>query len=274
MVANPKPPAWANRLWRALREGDFTAPLRWKRAARVAVIPPVDPFHVTMSDDDLDRMFGLMAAAHEQTFLVPTRHLARARTYLAEDRREKWAYHGGHMCEDGDNAQDFIAFGEQVLPHVWIGAQVDNQVSVAHELPVLCDVRCAHRFALVDPFVGPVDLSIWLYSGFLHAPHPDVVDWVICAGDVGTFSRMASPFSLDLARALRDQCARAEKPFFLTKLGRRPVGEWGKGKLPQCNERPGRSGEWILRSRDGLDPKEWPKDLRVQEIPATMPQKR
>ena len=43
------------------------------------------------------------------------------------------------------------------------------------------------------------------------------VDWVICGGESGRYARPMHP---DWARALRDQCAAAEVPFFFKQHGR------------------------------------------------------
>ena len=60
------------------------------------------------------------------------------------------------------------------------------------------------------------------------------------------------PFDLSWARELRDHCRETGVAFFLKQLGRRPVSEGEELKLRDTH-----GGDWT----------EWPKDLRVREMP-------
>jgi len=77
------------------------------------------------------------------------------------------------------------------------------------------------------------------------------ISWVIVGGESGRRD-FVRPFDLSWARELRDHCREKGVAFFLKQLGRRPVLE---GEEPK------------LRDSHGGDWSEWPKDLRVREMP-------
>ncbi len=64
--------------------------------------------------------------------------------------------------------------------------------------------------------------------------------------------RGAREFDIAWARALRDECRRAKVPYFLKQLGSAPVEDGRPVKLDDSH-----GGDWD----------EWPKDLRVREMP-------
>lgn len=92
-------------------------------------------------------------------------------------------------------------------PQVWLGVSVENQRHV-FRASALAVTPARHRFVSVEPMLGPV------VFGSLAGIH-----WVICGGESGPGARPMAP---DWARALRDECAAADVPFFLKQLGGHP----------------------------------------------------
>lgn len=77
------------------------------------------------------------------------------------------------------------------------------------------------------------------------------IDWLIAGGESGRMDAVRA-FDLGWARELRECCAQENVAFFLKQLGRRPVEN---GQPLKLNDSHG--GDWH----------EWPKDLRVREVP-------
>ncbi|WP_338287145.1 DUF5131 family protein [Luteolibacter sp. LG18] len=108
---------------------------------------------------------------------------------------------------------------------------------MAVHVKYLREIPAKIRGLSVEPLWGPVELDL---RG---------IDWVIVGGESGPY---AKEFHLEWARALRDQCRREGKAFFLKQLGRRPVD--GGSSLS-------------LKDPHGGDWSEWPEDLRIREMP-------
>lgn len=121
---------------------------------------------------------------------------------------------------------------------VWIGTSVGIQAAARLRIPYLLDVPAPLRFLSCEPLVEQVTLAPWLATGGLH--------WVICGGYSGSQHR---PMDLAWARALRDECAAFEVPFFLKQLGTVYAKQHG------------------LRHWKGEDIREFPHDMRVQQFP-------
>ncbi len=88
-----------------------------------------------------------------------------------------------------------------------MGTSVESQ-DVIGRVADLLHCPAAVRFLSVEPLIGAVDLSQHLGTGGLH--------WVIVGGESGPGHR---PMDLDWARAVRDDCARANVPFFYKQEG-------------------------------------------------------
>lgn len=139
------------------------------------------------------------------------------------------------------------------LRNVWLGVSVEDQKRADLRLPALVDTPAAVRFLSCEPLLGPVDLTAWMpeghaswrcqgpdcrrfYSGPLRQHCPDCgreghwtgshtgngrpngqpISWVIVGGESGRAARPMSPY---WAAALRDQCVKAEVPFFFKQWG-------------------------------------------------------
>ena len=157
--------------------------------------------------------------------------------------------------------------------NVWIGATVVNQEEADRDIPKLLAVPAAKRFLSMEPLLGPVDVTPFLWGK--HETVDDVcqncprdadcecgyhtrtalklpaLHWVIVGGESGNGAR---PLNVAWVRRVVEQCREQRVPVFVKQLGRRPTMESGLVPLR-------------LNHRKGADPSEWPEDLRAQQFP-------
>ncbi|MFI5296500.1 MAG: DUF5131 family protein [Polyangiales bacterium] len=287
------------RTWAA--RGDLLAPLTWK-ASRIQIDRETDLFNIAHDNAEIDEVFGAVLACHmlenvsPHTFYLATEHHHRMLDYFSADKSalvKRWAEALDGKCIMDNEDIFFSEYVESHTAHSWgpgglapvgqksrpyhyldgifplpnlaIGVRTPDQAAVESRLPVLVKVPAAQKFAVAEPLLEAIDLSIFLYTGWTEPPYDDKIDFVVAGGDVGTFEMPAKRLELGWLRALREQCAKVGAPLVITRLGRRPWGEWGKNP-PKRNDREGRVGEYVLKSRDGLDPAEWPADLKPRQV--------
>lgn len=119
--------------------------------------------------------------------------------------------------------------GLKWLPeNIQLGVSVENQEWANHRLPALIKTPAVVKFVSLEPLLGPVDISIWLHTGWTKPPFDDVVNWVIVGGESGPNARPMHP---DWVRSIRDQCKAAEVPLFFKQWGEwspafQDAGEW------------------------------------------------
>lgn len=98
-------------------------------------------------------------------------------------------------------------------PNVWLGCSVENQDEAHRRIPFLVSVEAAVHFVSGEPLLSHVDLTQWMVPGG--------VDWVIAGGESGPKRR---PVDLNWLRSLRDQCVRADVPYFCKQIDKvRPI---------------------------------------------------
>lgn len=107
----------------------------------------------------------------------------------------------------------------------------------AHRATELVEIEAPFIGLSVEPLWTPVKLPL------------ASIDWVIVGGESGQF---ATPFHLEWARDIRQQCENSGVAFFLKQLGRNPY-QGGKALT--------------LRDSHGGDWSEWPEDLQVRKFP-------
>ncbi|MCK2238063.1 DUF5131 family protein [Crossiella sp. S99.2] len=113
-------------------------------------------------------------------------------------------------------------------PNVWIGVSVENTDTLSRT-DDLRSVPAAIRFLSCEPLLGPLpNLDL------------DGIHWLIAGGESGPQARpMDETWVLDL----RDQCVRADVPFFFKQWGGRTPKAGGRelqgrtwDEMPQTNE--------------------------------------
>ncbi len=204
-------PAWTGKI--ALREDRLTFPLGLEKPCRIFVNSLSDVFHETLDPATIDKIFAVMALAPRHVFQVLTKRPKTMQPYLADAgtpaRIERCMAELGH-------AEKIETWP---LPHVWLGVTAENQKEADRRIPLLLQTPAAVRWIAAEPLLEALDLKpgTWLKAG---AGDPNTakpkLDWIVAGGEINAG---ATPCHPDWARSLRDQCARAETPFFWTHWG-------------------------------------------------------
>jgi protein gp37 len=262
-------------------------PLKRKKPTTYFVNSMSDLFHESLSDEDIDRVFAVMALCPQHTFQVLTKRAARMLRWATSSAKD--------AIECTMQYRQFGAYAgpaliQYPLPNVWLGISVEDQQRADERIPELLATPAAVRFLSVEPLLGPVDLTCvpWPHGW----RHPDEIsdgidplrfnraklDWVIVGGESGPGAR---PCDIAWVRSIVEQCAAAAVPCFVKQLGARPhvrlsegdvwsadvIAEWPVGALFH-QKMPGTETHWAqLRDRKGGDMSEWPADLRVRQMP-------
>lgn len=226
-----------------LDEKMLAAPLRWRRPRRVFVCSMSDLFGEWVSDEMIERVFGVMERCPQHTFQVLSKRAERMRSYLRKYTPMK--------------ASGVFPGRPGPLPNVWLGVSVEDQRRADERIPSLLDTPAAVRWISAEPLLEPLTLGSWQPEGCYidwrrgfdgcEPPIPRL-DWVVCGGESGPGAR---PCDINWLRAIVAQCREAGVPCFVKQLGAHPYG----------------SGFLALKSRKGGNPDEWPEDLRVRDYP-------
>lgn len=191
-------------------------PIRKTKPQRIFVNSLSDLFYARIPREVVDLHWAAMALAPQHQFQILTKRPERMARYLLDPEQPgRVALQVRAMVEDGQRerkpwARRFTwATKPEVwpLPNVWLGTSVESQ-DVIGRVGSLLLCPAAVRFLSVEPLIGPVDLAPSLAVGGLH--------WVIVGGESGPGHR---PMDLDWARKVRDDCARANVPFFYKQAG-------------------------------------------------------
>lgn len=279
-----------------LDEETLTQPLRWKKPRRVFVCSMTDLFGEWVTDDQLDRIFAVMALTPQHTYQVLTKRPERMRAYLTSDDRSAVWHEAETHAGEWDRSGDVPWWPGWPLPNVWLGVSVEDQERADERIPLLLDTPAAVRFLSCEPLLGAVDLTrvdgaglgIDFHGKFdalegLTGTETRRLSWVIVGGESGPNAR---PFDLAWARSLVQQCQTAGVAVFVKQLGahvidRNDAGfdgdgedEWPAGTRveevwPHGQRHQGDPVRIKLRHNHGGNPEEWPEELRVREFPAT-----
>jgi protein gp37 len=253
-------------------------PLRWKEPRRIFVNSMSDLFHEGVADEQLDRIFAVMALSPRHTFQVLTKRPERMREYFAGDQLaervdalvESIAFERTDPHNRRTDDLRAVAQDEWPLPNVWLGVSVENQAAADERIPILVETPAALRFLSCEPLLGPIDFygagsrgpeegdpeSFSALAGYAGTdPKIPGIDWVIVGGESGAQARVCDVrWFRDIAR----QCNAWNVPVFVKQLGRHPVERTaGVVTWPEVD----------LRDSHGGDQAEWPEDLRVREFP-------
>ncbi len=157
-------------------------PLRWKTPKMIFVNSMSDLFHKDVPDDYILNVVRVMQTANWHTYQVLT-------------KRSEWLR---------DMLQTRLATAA-AEPHIWWGVSVENR---KHGLPRIDHLRTAParvRFLSIEPLLE--DLGEINLEG---------IQWVIVGGESGAGAR---PMQKGWVISLRDQCERANVPFFFKQWG-------------------------------------------------------
>ncbi len=217
-TANPPMRFERGRIPVQLKPERLDVPLRWRKPRRIFVNSLSDTFHEDVPDEFLDRMFGVMGAARQHTFLVLTKRPERMRRFLTSVTATGaiWPHYmragQAERCLADSNESGVMPWP---LPNVWLGVTAENQRMADERIPVLLDTPAARRFVSVEPMLGAVDLRGYFQQVMEpRGPAPVIkgwqtgllessIDWVIAGGE------SAGPEH----RRLVEECCRKGTPF-------------------------------------------------------------
>lgn len=133
------------------------------------------------------------------------------------------------------------SLGHQWPPNLWVGTSITTRKSTGR-IPHLLKVGDEHttRFLSVEPQWESLSLSEWLPQ----------LDWVIQGGESGP---AAHDFHVEWAESVAEECRTAGVPYFLKQLGANVVRRGVPFALMQSH-----GGDWS----------EWPRALRVRQLPS------
>jgi protein gp37 len=157
-------------------------PLKWATPRLVFVNSMSDLFHPGIPDEYIMKVAAVMNAAKWHTFQILTKRSQRMQELL-------------------NSKLQFAAKS----PHIWWGVSVENR---KHGLPRIDHLRGSDvrmRFLSVEPLLE--DLGILNLSS---------IHWVIVGGESGLGAR---PICKEWVMSMRDQCRKAEVPFFFKQWG-------------------------------------------------------
>jgi protein gp37 len=157
-------------------------PLRWAKSRMIFVNSMSDLFHENVPSAYILAVSRVMHTANWHTYQVLTKRADRLRELLSTTLRNQAA-----------------------LSHIWWGVSVEDR---KHGMPRIEHLRAAPaavRFLSVEPLLedlGTVNL--------------DGIHWVIVGGESGPGAR---PMHRSWVESLRDQCSKANVPFFFKQWG-------------------------------------------------------
>jgi protein gp37 len=172
-------------------------PLRWRTPKMIFVNSMSDLFHDQVPDDYIVAVAKVMTAARWHTFQVLTKRSERIQRLLSTN----------------------LKFAS-TQPHIWWGVSVENK---KHGLPRIDHLRAspaAIKFLSIEPLLED-----------LGAINLERINWVIVGGESGPGAR---PMKAEWVTSLRNQCERANVPFFFKQWGgvrKAKAGRELEGKL-------------------------------------------
>ena len=217
-------------------------PLHWREPRKVFVNSMSDLFHGHLTDDFIDRVLGVMAAARQHTFQVLTKRPSRMLEYIRGlagdyDRLEEAARGCGYTLR-----YEGIPLVRWPIPNIWLGVSVENQPCADERIPVLLETSAAVRWISAEPLLGPVILERlgqhWLGPASQRMGMNDGLDWVVVGGESGSGHR---PMKIEWLASIVDQCCAANVPVFVKqdsgplpgKQGRIPDHLWALKQFPK-----------------------------------------
>lgn len=191
---------------RRTSDANWRQPLKWNAQAqregrryRVFCASLADVFDNQVPEDWRRDLFELIRATPHLDWLLLTKRIGNAAAMIQAALSN---------MDIGYSAP----FAAWPWPNVWLGATVVNQEEFDRDAPKLDATPAAVRFLSVEPMLGPIVDSGWLWG----TGGRNGIDWVICGGESGPGARPMHP---GWARSLRDQCAAAGVPFFMKQMG-------------------------------------------------------
>jgi len=221
-------------------------PLHWRKPRRVFVCSMGDLFHEDVTNEQIAQVWMRMAGLSKQTFLLLTKRPQRMAKWMSRVALHEhgWYTHNG-KAPKAYGGSGIIVSGNGPryvdenycerwpvtwpLPNVYLGVTVENDQHL-DRIETLLRTPAAGHVVSLEPLLGPVDVSRWLWRPGAYGAGETVVskydhglDWVICGGETGPGARPMHP---QWVRDIRDQCVAAQVPFFFKQMSKRePIPE-------------------------------------------------
>ena len=227
-------------------------PLRWRKPRMVFVNSMSDLFHESVTDEQLDRIFAVMALAENHTFQVLTKRPHRMRDYFRRfsDRAveyggERWLIDyiaegivGDHELRDGKyQHQKMRGFP---LPNVWLGVTAENQRAADERIPTLLHTPAAVHFVSFEPLLEPITLDV-------RHQFQDI-SWGIVGGESGPKARKCA---IEWIEDLVERHSDYGVACFVKQLGSKPT----------------LAGERYPAQGKGGDMSQWPESIQCRFFP-------
>ena len=118
----------------------------------------VDPFHESVSDQQIGLIFAIMALCQQHTFQILTKRPDRMRSWFGADPTFEV---NKKLC--GTLVSRLMHPGVPrtwPLPNVWLGVSVEDACrnEADERIPLLLETPAAVRFLSCEPLLGPVDV--------------------------------------------------------------------------------------------------------------------
>jgi protein gp37 len=174
----------------------------------VGVVQHGDLFWDAVPDDVIERVLDIVdrvATQREEKNRIAS---ARGRP-VDQTKYVLWSKRARRMADVMQRR-----YPQGVPSYLACGVSIENQSLADERLPELLRVQ-GHRFVMIEPMLGPIDLSRYAE-----------VSWVVLGSETG--SDRARPMDVDWARQVRDFAVRQGIPFFVKQLGndhRHPLRE-------------------------------------------------
>lgn len=223
-----------------LHPDKLDVPLRRKKPTTYFVCSMSDLFHEDVPDEFILRVFDTIAVTPQHTYQILTKRPRRMLDFLMW-----WQI-----------AQHHNTGSPLPLKNAWLGISCENQATADERIPILLQIPAAVHYVSLEPLLEAIDLRGWMWDGVDRRDHPKygryeyptgALSWTIIGGESGPDAR---PMMINWAEDIVGQCQAADVPVFMKQ-----VGTWAA-----------KQGRY--KSHKGNDPAEWPRALRVREMPA------
>ena len=127
-------------------ESALAKPLHWRKPRRILVPSMGDLFHEGVPFGFIDRIFGIMFAAYQHTYLILTKRVERMAEYIH------------HLDDKCFECGDPTCWSDKPNPNIHLGVTVCNQKEADEKIPILLRIPAAHRWLSIEPMLGEINI--------------------------------------------------------------------------------------------------------------------
>jgi protein gp37 len=152
-----------------LDEKMLQKPLSWRKPRKIFVCSMTDLFGRFVKDEQIDKIFAVMALSPQHTFQILTKRPERMRDYCKTLGRhhevDRVSIASKAIEAARGTAKGFCySLGQHGwhLPNVWLGTSCEDQKTADQRLPWLIETPAAVRWVSAEPLLSGLDLRPWL----------------------------------------------------------------------------------------------------------------